>query len=100
MTEAMNQDRRVAYEVHELKARLLAMGGVAEDHLRTAMRGLVERNSRLPADVIAGDSCINDFQMEIDNRCFTLIALHQPVALDLLLCGCMLSRHRKKEHDA
>ena len=80
----MNEDRRhVAHELDELKARLLAMGGLAEDLLRRAMRGLVERNHQLLADVIAGDSRINDFQMEIDDRCFTLIALHQPVALDL-----------------
>ena len=80
----MNQDRRhVAQELEELKARLMAMGGLAEDHLRRAMRGLVDRNHQLLAEVIAGDSRINELQMEIDNRCFTLIALHQPVALDL-----------------
>lgn len=80
----MNHDRRhVARELEELKARLLAMGGLAEDHLRKAMRGLVDRDPPLLADVIASDSRIDDFQMEIDNRCFTLIALHQPVALDL-----------------
>jgi phosphate transport system protein len=73
----MNQDRRhVAHELEELKARLLAMGGLAEDRLRRAMRGLVDRNHQLLADVIAGDSRIDDLQMEIDNRCFTLIALH------------------------
>ena len=82
MMWAMNQDRRrVAQELDELKARLLAMGGLAEDHLRRAMRGLVERNHQMLADVIADDSRIDDFQIEIDNRCFTLIALHQPVAL-------------------
>ena len=43
-------------ELGALKARLLAMGGLAEDHLRRAMRGLVERNHQLLADVIAGDS--------------------------------------------
>ena len=80
----MNHDRRhVAHEFEELKARLLAMGGLAEDHLRRAMRGLIDRNHQLLSDVIAGDSRIDDLQMEIDNQCFTLIALHQPVALDL-----------------
>ena len=84
MMGPMNQDRRhVADELEELKARLLAMGGLAEDHLRRAMRASSIATSPLLADVIAGDSRIDDFQMEIDNRCFTLIALHQPVALDL-----------------
>ena len=78
MMRAMNQDRRhAAQELGELKARLLAMGGLPEDHLRRAMRGLVERNQQLLADVIAGDSHIDESQLEIDNRCFTLIALHR-----------------------
>jgi phosphate transport system protein len=80
----MNEDRRhVAHELEELKTRLLAMGGLAEDHVRRAMRGLVDRNQALLADVIAADVRIDDLQLEIDNRCFTLIALHQPVAVDL-----------------
>ena len=80
----MNEGRRhVAQELDELKTRLLAMGGLAEDHLQRAMRGLVDRNHSLLADVIAADNRIDEFQVEIDYRCFTLLALHQPVALDL-----------------
>lgn len=80
----MNQDRRhFAKELEELKERLRTMGGLAEDRLRTAMRALVDRNDELLADVIAGDSRIDDLQIEIDSRCFTLIALYQPVAIDL-----------------
>jgi phosphate transport system protein len=80
----MNQDRRhFAKELEELKERLRTMGGLAEERLRTALRALVDRNHELLADVIAGDSRIDDLQIEIDNRCFTLIALYQPVAIDL-----------------
>ena len=35
------------------------------------------------ADVVAGDGKIDALQMEIDERCFTLLALQQPVAGDL-----------------
>jgi phosphate transport system protein len=80
----MTQDRRhLAEELDELKTRLLAMGGLAEERLRAAVRGLVERDHELLVDVIGGDSRIDDLQMEIDRRCFTLIALYQPVAVDL-----------------
>jgi len=80
----MSQDRRhLAEELDELKTRLLTMGGLAEERLRTAVRGLVERNHELLVDVIGGDSRIDALQMEIDRRCFTLIALYQPVAIDL-----------------
>jgi len=80
----MSQDRRhLAEELDELKTRLLTMGGLAEERLRAAVRGLVERDHELLVDVIGGDSRIDDLQMEIDRRCFTLIALYQPVAIDL-----------------
>ncbi len=80
----MSQDRRhLAEELDELKTRLLTMGGLAEERLRMAVRGLVERDHELLVDVIGGDSRIDDLQMEIDKRCFTLVALYQPVAIDL-----------------
>jgi phosphate transport system protein len=80
----MNQDsRHFVEELRELKDRLLTMGGLAEERLRLAVRGLVERDHRALADVIAGDSRIDSLQMEIDDRCFKLIALYQPVAVDL-----------------
>ena len=80
----MNQvPRHFTGELEALKGRLLAMGGLAEERLRLALQGLVDRNHELLADVIAGDARIDELQMEIDERCFTLLALYQPVAVDL-----------------
>ena len=80
----MSQARRhFDEELEELKRRLLAMGGLAEERLHIAVRALVDRDRDTLADVIAGDSRIDDLQIEIDNRCFMLLALHQPVAVDL-----------------
>lgn len=70
-------------ELGELKQRLLTMGGLAEDRLQLAMRALVERDADLVATVLTGDGPINQLHIEIDERCFKLLALHQPVALDL-----------------
>jgi phosphate transport system protein len=47
------------------------------------MRGLVERNENALFAVVTGDDRIDALQIEIDHRCFTLMALHQPVAVDL-----------------
>jgi phosphate transport system protein len=70
-------------ELDELKARLLEMGGLAEDRLRSALRGLVERDQALLDLVLVGDGAINQLHIEIDDRCFKLLALHQPMAVDL-----------------
>jgi phosphate transport system protein len=75
--------RHFQEELDELKGRLLEMGGLAEDRLRLAVRGLVERDAVLVDKVLTGDGAINQLHIDIDDRCFKLLALHQPMAVDL-----------------
>jgi phosphate transport system protein len=66
-----------------LKERLLAMGGLVEAQVHTAVRALVERDRSLIGRVTDGDAPVNRLHIDIDSRCFTLLALHQPMATDL-----------------
>src|SRR5262245_989588 len=75
--------RHFGEELESLKRRMLEMGTLAEDKVRLAMGALVERDPRLLAEVAAGDAAINQLHLEIDDRCFKLLALHQPMAIDL-----------------
>ena len=75
--------RHFQEELEHLKTRLLEMGGLAEDRVRAAVDGLVTRDMSTVNEVLAGDGPINQLHIEIDNRCFTLLALHQPMAVDL-----------------
>jgi len=75
--------RHFEEDLGTLKTRLLEMGGLAEERLRMAMRGLVDRDSRLLEKVLAGDGDINHLHLEVDDRCFKLLALQQPLAVDL-----------------
>jgi phosphate transport system protein len=75
--------RHFAEEMDALKQRLLVMGGVAEERVRESMRALVDRDRAVIADVISGDEAVNRLHLEIDDRCFKLLALHQPMAVDL-----------------
>ena len=70
-------------ELEQLKTRLLEMGGLAEERVRAAIRALVERDDELVDHVLMGDQPINELHMEVDGRCFKLLALHQPMAIDL-----------------
>ena len=70
-------------ELGLLKERLLAMGGLAEDRVRTAMLGLVERDGDLIDEVLNGDMPLNVLHIEIDDLCLKLLALHSPMAADL-----------------
>ncbi len=66
-----------------LKERLLVMGGLAEERVRLVTTALVERDEDLAARVQAGDEPLNALHVDIDQRCVKLLALHQPVAVDL-----------------
>src|SRR5687767_2163144 len=59
------------------------MGGLAEERVREAVRSLSGRDPDLVEHVLVGDEPINDLHIEIDDRCFKLLALHQPMAADL-----------------
>ena len=75
--------RHFQEELGVLQERLLVMGGFAEERVREAVQALATRDAALADRVLAGDEPINDLHIEIDDRCFKLLALHQPVAADL-----------------
>jgi phosphate transport system protein len=75
--------RHFQEELESLQERLLAMGGLAEERVREAIRSLSSRDPGLVEHVLMGDEPINDLHIEVDDRCFKLLALHQPMAADL-----------------
>ena len=72
--------RHFQEELEQLKTRLLEMGGLAEEHVRLAIKGLVDREGSVIEHVLGGDEPVNRLHIEIDSRCFKLFALHQPMA--------------------
>ena len=75
--------RHFQEEIEQLKTRLLAMGGLAEEQVRLAVKSLVQRDNGLIQRVLGGDQPLNALHIEVDSRCFTLLALYQPMAADL-----------------
>ena len=70
-------------ELEGLKQTLLAMGGLVEDQIRRAMRALLERDDVIAHEVIDRDRQVNTYDVEVDEQCVNLLALHQPAAGDL-----------------
>ena len=75
--------RQYEDELSHLKDRLLVMGGLAEERLRAAVAAIVARDAELAEQVVHGDEPLNQLHKEIDDRCFKLLALRQPMAVDL-----------------
>ncbi|HEX6209896.1 MAG TPA: phosphate signaling complex protein PhoU [Methylomirabilota bacterium] len=70
-------------ELEALKQTLLAMGGLVEDQIRRVMTALLERDGALAQEVIDRDRQVNAYDVEVDEKCVELLALHQPAAGDL-----------------
>ena len=75
--------RHFQEELRLLQQRLLAMGGLAEEQMCDAVKALATRDLALADRILASDEAINALHIEIDDRCFKLLALHQPMAADL-----------------
>jgi len=67
----------------ELRQRLLHMGSLAEEMIHLAILGLLERRPPLLLKVFENEKQVNQLHIELDDRCFKLLALFQPTAGDL-----------------
>jgi phosphate transport system protein len=59
------------------------MGGLVEDQIQKAVKTLVDRDSELAQVIIERDHEVNRLDVEIDDQCIKLLALHQPAGRDL-----------------
>ena len=70
-------------DLSHVKVRLLTMSGEAEAALGVAVDALLTRDLAKAQQVIKGDHVIDAMEMEIEEQCINLLALHQPMARDL-----------------
>jgi len=74
----------------ELKERLLVMGGLAEQAVDLAVRGYRKRDARICNQVFAIEKQINVAEREVDELALDLLAMQQPMAVDLrFITACM-----------
>ena len=76
-------ERHFEADLQELRERLLVMGSVAETMIHKSVTALVSRQESLVQEVLAHEEEMDLLCIEIDDRCFTLLALQQPMASDL-----------------
>lgn len=72
-------------ELKELKEELLRMGALAREMIDLSIRALVERKEDLIAVVREKENEMNRLHLNIDDICLRLLALRQPLAIDLRL---------------
>jgi phosphate transport system protein len=70
-------------ELEKLKEQVLKMGGLVESAIQKSIKALVERDRDLALSVIAGDTIVNTFDVEIEEECIRLLAIWQPTGSNL-----------------
>jgi len=85
MTTRAHIDRHYDEELQELRHLVLEMGGFVEKQIADSMRALVDRDEEFARLIIERDKTVNRMDVQIDDVCLRLLALHQPAARDLRL---------------
>lgn len=70
-------------QLEALEQMLLVMGGLVQEQITSAMRALQQRDDVLARQVIDRDRQVNTYDVDVDDTCIKLIALHQPAGGDL-----------------
>ena len=76
-------ERHFEHDMDELKQRLLWMASLAERAVHQAVQAVLDTDRTLAEAVLSEENAINEMQIEIDDRVQQLLALHQPMAIDL-----------------
>ena len=74
----------------ELRERTAQLGGLAERALELSVRSFVQRESTMAAEVLRYEEKINASEREIDELAIDLLAMQQPMAIDLRLILAIL----------
>lgn len=70
-------------EIEKLKNRILSLSEIVEDRVRRALKAVDDKDEDMARDIIEKDAEIDRFEVEIEEDCLKILALHQPVATDL-----------------
>ena len=83
MPDREHTSKQFEQHLRTLKDKLLLMSHHAEKMISDSIQALVERRPSLAEDVIKSDDTLDQLELEIDNLCYQILALEQPVARDL-----------------
>jgi phosphate transport system protein len=70
-------------ELDRLKKKILALGAIVEERVRMAIKAVETRDRELAKKVIEADDEIDQIEVDVEEGCLKILALYQPVAIDL-----------------
>jgi phosphate transport system regulatory protein PhoU len=85
-------------DMEKLKSQILTLAALVEDNVRRSIIALRELSPQLAKDAVKADRKIDETEVEIEEECLKILALHQPVARDLRFVVTVLKINNELEH--
>src|SRR6516165_9846988 len=95
-----SMSKHLERDLEELHRDILALAAAVEEAIFIAIRALEERDASLARQVIAGDDPIDQQEIRIEEECLKMLAMHQPVAIDLRRITAVLMINKNLERMA
>lgn len=92
--------RQLQNELENIKKRLLRLSACVEESVGNAVLSVSESDDKLANEIIENDHSINLTEIEIEEECLKILALHQPVAIDLRVLIAILKINNDLERVA
>jgi phosphate transport system protein len=70
-------------ELESIKKRILTLGALVEDRVRLAVQSVDQMDGEIAGRIIKTDYEVDAMEVEVEEECLKVLALHQPVAVDL-----------------
>ena len=70
-------------ELEKIKKRVLSLGAMVEERVRMVIKALETRDGDAAKKIMLSDHEIDEMEVEIEEECLKILALYQPVAIDL-----------------
>ena len=70
-------------EMDGIKKKILSLSALVEENVQKAVWAISQRNSDAAREVIKSDTIVDQMEIDIEEDCLKILALHQPVAIDL-----------------
>ena len=75
--------KRLQKDIEKIKKMVLSVGAMVEERVRMAIKAIETWDAVLAEDIIRRDYEIDELEIEVEEECLKILALHQPVAVDL-----------------
>jgi phosphate transport system protein len=75
--------KRLQRELEKTKKSILGLGAMVEERIRMAIKAIESWDAKLAEEIVKKDYEIDELEIEVEEECLKILALYQPVAVDL-----------------